>query len=140
VVQIAYIGIKYNYRFGGAQRYYGGGTPSGAFDVGLSAFVIDHLNKSRQTLVLDMSNARRRGEGLVRAKSRVDTGKMKSSVTGTGDFGTDILKISFGWESFNPYYAPFQEFGTRTGITPMMAVLDAFNQVTGELQARIGGR
>ena len=138
--QIAYIGIKYNYRFGGAQRYYGGGTPSGAFDIGLSAFVIDHLNKSRQTLVLDMSNARRRGEGLVRAKSRVDTGKMKSSVTGTGDFGTDILKISFGWESFNPYYAPFQEFGTRTGITPMMAVLDAFNQVTSELQARIGGR
>jgi len=137
---MAYIGIKYNYRFGGAQRYYGGGTPNGAFDIGLSAFVIDHLNKSRQRLVLDMSNARRRGEGLVRAKSRVDTGRMKSSVTGTGDFGTDILKISFGWESNNPYYAPFQEFGTRNGITPMMAVLDAFNQVTAELQARVGGR
>lgn len=135
---MAQIGIKYNYSFGGAKRYYGSGTPSGAFDVGLSAFVVDHLNKSRQRLVLDMSNSRRRGEGLVRAKSRVDTGKMKSSVTGTGDFGTDILKISFGWESFNPYYAPFQEFGTRNGITPMMAVLDAFNQVTAELQARIG--
>ena len=26
---MAYIGIKYNYRFGGAQRYYGGGTPNG---------------------------------------------------------------------------------------------------------------
>lgn len=87
-----------------------------------------------------MSNARRRGEGIVRAKSRVDTGKMKSSVTGTGDFGTDILKISFGWESQNPYYAPFQEFGTRNGIRPMMAVYDAFNQVATELQARIGGR
>jgi hypothetical protein len=135
---MAQIGIKYNYNFGGAKRYYGSGTPSGAFDVGLSAFVVDHLNKSRQRLVLDMSNSRRRGEGLVRAKSRVDTGLMKSSVTGTGDFGTDIMKISFGWESFNPYYAPFQEFGTRNGITPMMAVLDAFNQVTTELQARIG--
>lgn len=139
-VPIAYIGIKYNYRFGGAQRYYGGGTPSGAFDTGLSAFVVDHLNKSRQRLVLDMSNARRRGEGIVRAKSRVDTGKMQDSVTGTGDFGTDILKISFGWESFNPFYAPFQEFGTRTGITPMMAVFDAFNSVTAELAARLGGR
>lgn len=134
---MAQIGIKYNYRFGGANRYYGSGTPSGAFDVGLSAFVVDHLNKSRQRLVLDMSNARRRGEALVRAGSRVDTGKMQSSVTGTGDFGTDILKISFGWESFNPYYAPFQEFGTRTGITPMMAVLNAFNQVTAELSARL---
>ena len=131
------IGITYNYRFGGAQRYYGGGTPSGAFDTGLSAFVVDHLNKSRQHLVLDLSNARRRGEALVRAKSRVDTGQMQASVTGTGDFGTDILKISFGWEHDNPLYAPFQEFGTRRGITPMMAVLDAFNEVTAELSARL---
>lgn len=135
---MAYIDVKYNYRFGGGVRYYQGGTPGGAFDTGLSAFVIDHLNKSRQQLVLEMSNARRRGEGLVRAKSRVDTGSMKSQVKGTGDFGTDILKISFGWESFAPYYAPFQEFGTRNGIKPMMAVYDAFNQVTTELQARIG--
>src|ERR1044072_946690 len=137
---MAQIGIKYNYRFGGAQRYYGSGTPNVAFDIGLSAFVVDHLNKSRQRLVLDMSNGRRRGEGLGRAKTRGDTRRVKSSGTGTGGFGTDILKISFGWESMNPYYAPFQEFGTRTGITPMMAVLDAFNQVTAELQARIGGR
>lgn len=137
---MAHIGIKYNYRFGGGVRYYGNGTPSGAFDTGLSAFVVDHLNKSRQRLVLDMSNARRRGEGLVRAKSRVDTGTMKSSVTGTNDLGTDILKISFGWEHNSPFYAPFQEFGTRNGIKPMMAVFDAFNQVTTELQARLGGR
>lgn len=137
---MAHIGIKYNYKFGGASRYYGSGTPSGSFDAGLSAFVVDHLNKSRQHLLLDLSNARRRGEALVRAKSRVDTGRMKSSVTGTGDFGTDILKISFGWEHDNPFYAPFQEFGTRNGITPMMAVLDAFNQVTSELQARLGSR
>lgn len=137
---MAHIGIKYNYKFGGAARYYGSGTPSGAFDIGLSAFVVDHLNKSRQRLVLDMSNARRRGEGLVRAKSRVDTGRMQSSVTGTGDFGTDILKISFGWSFDNPFYAPFQEFGTRDGIKPMMAVLDAYNSVTAELSARLGGR
>jgi hypothetical protein len=101
---------------------------------------VDHLNKSRQRLVLDLSNSRRRGEGLIRAKSRVNTGLMKSSVTGTGDFGTDILKISFGWEHNNPYYAPFQEFGTRDGIKPMMAVLDAFNSVTAELSSRLGGR
>ena len=76
---MAYIDVKYNYRFGGGVREYEpGGTPGGAFDTVLSAFVIDHLNKSRQQLVLEMSNARRRGEGLVRAKSRVDTGAMKS--------------------------------------------------------------
>lgn len=137
---MAHIGIKYNYNFGGAKRYYGSGTPHGSFDIGLSAFVVDHLNKSRQRLVLDLSNARRRGEGIIRAKSRVDTGRMKSQVRGTGDFGTDILKIAFGWEHDAPFYAPFQEFGTRDGITPMMAVLDAYNAVTAELSARLGGR
>lgn len=134
---MARITMHYNYRFGGANRYYGSGTPHGAFDVGLSAFVIDHLNKSRQQLILDMSNARRRGEAIVRARSRVDTGLMKSLVTGTGDFGTDILKISFGWEGFRPYYAPFQEFGTRTGITPMLAVYTAYNTVLSELRKRL---
>lgn len=136
---MARIDWKYNYNFGSSYRYYGGGRPSGEFDSGLSAFAIDHLNNTRRQLILDMSNARRRGESLVSQRSRVDTGLMKSSVTGTGDFGTDILKISFGWESFNPYYAPFQEFGTRRGIQPMMAVHYAFNQVLSELTARIRG-
>lgn len=131
--------VRYNYRFGGANRYYGDGTPHGAYDVGLSAFVIDHLNKTRRDLILDMSNARRRGEAIVRQRSRVDTGLMRSLVTGTGDFGTDILKITFGWESLMPYYAPFQEFGTRNGITPMMAVLTAYNTVLAELSARLRG-
>lgn len=133
---MARIDMQYNYRFSGAHRYYGGGTPQGAFDVGLSAFVIDHLNQSRQQIILDMSNARRRGEAIVRQRSRVDTGNMRSLVTGTGDFGTDILKISFGWEAFRPYYAPFQEFGTRNGITPMMAVYTAYNTVLAELSRR----
>jgi hypothetical protein len=131
--------MRYNYRFNGAYRYYGNGTPQGAFDIGLSAFVIDHLNQTRQQLILDMSNARRRGEGIVRARSRVDTGNMRSLVTGTGDFGTDILKISFGWESYRPYYAIFNEFGTRTGITPMLAVYTAYNTVLAELSRRFRG-
>lgn len=137
---MAKIEMKYNYRFGGNYRYYGSGTPQGSYDIGLSAFVVDHLNKSRRQLVLDMSNARRQGEGIVRARSRVDTGTMKSLVTGTGDFGTDILKISFGWEPFRPFYAPFQEFGTRHGIRPMLAVYTAFNTVVASLRSRIGGR
>lgn len=137
---MASIDMRYNYKFGSGNRYYGSGTPRGAYDIGLEAFVVDHLNKSRQQLVLEMSNARRRGEGIVRARSRVDTGRMKSQVTGTGDFGTDILKITFGWETLRPYYAPFQEFGTRRGITPMMAVHAAFTQVVSELRGRLGAR
>lgn len=136
---MATIDFKYNYRFDSKLRYYQGGRPSGAFDTGLDDFVIDHLNKTRRQLILDMSNMRRRGEGIVRAKSRVDTGAMKRQVTGTGDFGTDILKITFGWEPFAPFYAPFQEFGTRTGITPMFAVFDAYNTVLAELRSRLGG-
>lgn len=136
---MARIEMKYNYRHSGAHRYYGSGSPGGSFDLGLQSFVIDHLNKTRQQLILDMSNSRRRGEAIVRANSRVDTGRMKAAVTGTGDFGTDILKITFGWETLQPYYAPFQEFGTRKGIEPMMAVLTAYNTVVSELRARLGG-
>lgn len=132
---------RYNYRVTpGGYRYYGSGKPHGTYDTGLQAFVENALNNNRRQLILDMSNARRRGESIVRSKSRVDTGSMRSQVTGTGDFGTDVLKISFGWEPFAPYYAPFQEFGTRNGITPMMAVFDAYNTILAELKSRIGGR
>jgi hypothetical protein len=135
---MASIDFKYNYAFGNAHRYYGSGKPSGAYDFGLQAFVINELNKDRQTLILFLSNERRKGEGIVRAKSRVDTGAMKRQVTGTGDFGTDILKITFGWETLAPYYAPFQEFGTRKGITPMMAVYTGYNTVVADVQSFIG--
>jgi hypothetical protein len=129
---------KYNYRFDGKYRYYNGGNTHSPQDVGLSAFVINELNRSRQQLVLSMSNTRRQAEATVRRMSRVDTGLMKSEVTGTGDFGTDILKISFGWESNSPYYAPFQEFGTSKGIEPMMAVATAYVQAVDALRKSIG--
>lgn len=135
---MARVDFKYNYNFGSKSRYYGSGRPSGAYDVGLQAFVINHLNKTRQELVLSMSNERRKAEAIVRKKSRVDTGSMRSQVTGTGDFGTDILKISFGWETLAPYYAPFQEFGTRNGITPMMAVHEAYNTALADVRKMIG--
>jgi len=130
---MATIDMKYSYRTGTS----GGSGGGGGYDIGLGKFVEAHLTSVRKQLVLDMSNARRRGEGIVRAKSRVDTGSMRSQVTGTGDFGTDILKITFGWEAFAPYYAPFQEFGTRHGIEPMFAVKTAFDTVVAELRARI---
>lgn len=137
---MATIRFVYNYKFEGKSRYYGSGKPEGAYDVGLEAFVINHLNKTRQQLVLDMSNMRRKAEATVRARSRVDTGAMKSQVMSTGDFGTDILKVRFGWEELAPYYASFQEFGTRNGITPMLAVYTAYNEALSYLRGRLGGR
>lgn len=137
---MATVQMKYNYRFGAKNRYYGKGTPEGPTDIGLEAFVIDHLNKTRNQITVAMANGQRQGEAIVRARSRVDTGAMKRQVKSTGDFGTDILKISFGWEEWAPFYAPFQEFGTRRGITPMFAVKTAYDTVLANLQARLGGR
>lgn len=138
---MARIDFSYNYRIAGSQyRYYPGGTPSGPYDTGLAAMLINHLNLSRRDLILKMSNLRRKSEASVRKRSRVDTGEMRRQVTGTGDFGTDVLKISFGWEPFAPYYAPFQEFGTRNGIKPMMAVGSTYLEALSELKAVIGSR
>lgn len=124
---MARITWTYNYKFDGRSRYYGTPTSNAPWEVPLEAFLINHLNVSRQRLILGMSNIRRAAEAIVRTRSRVDTGLMKSRVMGTGDFGTDILKISFGWQALNPYYAVFQEFGTRNGIKPMMAVYTAYH-------------
>jgi len=137
---MATVRMTYNYRFGAKNRYYGSGTPKGATDIGLEAFVIDHLNKSRSQIILAMANGQRQGEKIVRDRARVDTGAMKRQVTSTGSFGTDILKITFGWEELRPYYAPFQEFGTRNGIKPMFAVKTAYDTVLASLQAQLGGR
>jgi hypothetical protein len=106
----------------------------------LEQWVVNHLNLSRQTLILGLSNINRQAQGRVRARSRVDTGRMRSLVMGTNDYGTDILKMSFGWEAFKPFYAPFQERGTRNGITPMLAVYTAYHQALPEVQRLIRGR
>lgn len=106
----------------------------------LEQWFVNHLNVSRQTLILGLSNINRASQARVRNRSRVDTGRMKRLVTGTNDYGTDILKMTFGWESTRPFYAPFQEFGTRNGIQPMMAVHGAYHQALPEVQRLIRGR
>lgn len=138
---MAKVFFKYNYRIIGDQyRYYPGGTPNGPYDTGLSAMLINQLNLGRRDLILSMSNLRRKAEANVRKRSRVDTGAMRRQVTGTGDFSTEVLKISFGWEPLAPYYAPFQEFGTRNGITPMMAVGTTYLEALADLKNLVQGR
>lgn len=133
---MASISWKYNYRTSlpGGRTYYGGGSPVGAQERVLEAFVIDHLNRSRATLEAGMKRIESKAKSDVVRRSRVDTGNMRSRVFSEADLSTDILKVSFGWKELAPYYAPFQEFGTRTGITPMKAVFTAFNTALPEVK------
>lgn len=137
---MATIQWRYTYQRGTAPTYYRGGRSSGAQQLPLEAFIIDHLNTSRQTLILGLSNIRRQSEARVRARSRVDTGEMRRQVTSDWNFAGDRLHISFGWQALAPYYAVFQEFGTRNGITPMMAVYQSLHQAIPEVQRLIRGR
>ena len=127
-LSVASIQWKYNYKSSlpNASTYYHGGTPSGAIDRTLLYFVTNHLNRSRGKVVTGLKRIEKDAKNDVRARSRVDTGSMKRQVMSTGDYGTDILKVRFGWRELAPYYAPFQEFGTRRGIEPMHAVYSAF--------------
>lgn len=62
----------------------------------------------------------------VAALSRVDTGRMRGEVESYLS-GTDEQHVlDFGWWEGNPHYAPYQEFGTRTGIEAMLAVHSVF--------------
>lgn len=125
---MASIQWKYNYKSSlpGASTYYHGGSANGAIAEQLHHFVTDHLNRSRGKVVRDLKQVEQKAKSDVRNRSRVDTGTMKRLVFSTGDYGTDVLKVRFGWRELAPYYAPFQEFGTRRGIEPMKAVYDAF--------------
>lgn len=128
------------YRAVSAPTYYRGGASAGAQQLPLDAFIFDHLNASRQTLILGLSNIRREAEANVRRRSRVDTGDMRRMVMSDYNFSGDRLHISFGWSAHTPYYAVFQEFGTRNGITPMLAVYQSFHNAIPQVQRLVRGR
>lgn len=127
---------KYNYRtkLPGGYTYYGGGSPVGAQERILEAFVIDHLNRSRAQLITGLKSIESKAKYDVIQRTRVDTGLLKSKVWSEGNYNTDILRIRFGWRELAPYYAPFQEFGTTTGIKPMRAVYYAYRNAIPEVR------
>lgn len=135
---MAKITWNYNYtsRLAPASKMYYN-SRGGRDDVRLTAFVIDHLNRSRSQVERSMSNILGRAVVDVKSRSRVDTGRMRRLVHGTKDFKTDIVKISFGWKEWAPFYAPFQEFGTSNGITPMRAVHTAYRKALAETRSAI---
>lgn len=132
--------INWNYNYTSrlapaSKRYYN--ARGGRDDVRLTAFVIDHLNRSRSQVERNMSNILGVAVVDVKAKARVDTGRMRRLVHGTKDFKSDIVKISFGWKEWAPFYAPFQEFGTSNGITPMRAVHIAYRRALASTRSAI---
>lgn len=132
---MASIQWKYSYHSSlpGAKTYYHGGSASGALDQQLVYFVTNHLNRARGKVITGLKTIEKNAKAEVKSRSRVDTGAMKRQVFSTGDYGTDILKVRFGWRELAPYYAPFQEFGTRRGIEPMMAVAQAYEHAVASL-------
>ena len=71
----------------------------------------------------------------VSALSRVETGRMKSEVESYLSAGSTEHVLDFGWWEGNPHYAPYQEFGTRNGITAMLAVHAVFEAQLDMLKA-----
>lgn len=71
-------------------------------------------------------------------QGRVDTGKMLDSVdSDTKLVSKDEAEGRFGWIKKAPFYAPFQEEGTKT-IPAMYALSDAAKIVIDELTKDIG--
>jgi len=128
---------SYNYDFSGGKRYYYTG-PVGQFDQPLTAWVIDYLNTSRNRIRTRMLELGAEAEQMIKLRSRVDTGLMQSMAMHRLEEQGDVLTLVFGWDADRPYYAPFQEFGTRDGIEPMLAVYTAFLSTRAQLTEALG--
>lgn len=70
-------------------------------------------------------------------QGRVDTGKMLDSVSNKTELkGPDEAEGRFGWLDKKPFYAEFQEAGTKY-IAPMYALSDAADIVIKQLRKDI---
>lgn len=79
-----------------------------------------------------------RGTSGTGKQGRVDTGKMLDSVGSDAKIlNSDEAEGRFGWLNEQPFYAEFQEAGTRF-IEPMYALSDAADIVAQELEAKLG--
>ena len=82
-----------------------------------------------------MYSARESSRTTVQSLSRVDTGRMRSDVESYVSEKQEQYVLDFGWWEGNPHYAPYQEFGTRNGITAMLAVHAVFEAQLDMLKA-----
>lgn len=79
-------------------------------------------------------------EQAVAARSRVDTGLMRRLADAVLTVRTDVSVLDFGWWEDSPYYAPFQEFGTRAGIQAMLAVYETHLEIMAGFPDAVVGR
>lgn len=79
-----------------------------------------------------------RGTSGTGKQGRVDTGKMLDSVGSDAKIlNSDEAEGRFGWLKEQPFYAEFQEAGTRF-IEPMYALSDAAEITVQELDRKLG--
>lgn len=95
------------------------------------------LSRTYDLLVQVFEEEQQRARAEVMARSRVDTGFMRSNVESFMSATGTVLNLEFGWDYGRPLYAIFQEFGTRNGITPMKAVHETFYEVLRRLETAV---
>lgn len=75
-----------------------------------------------------------RGTAKSGKRGRIDTGTMLNEVDSAVTVDRkDLVRSEFGWLGETPFYARFQELGTKT-IEGMYALTDAYEEVTQNLE------
>lgn len=107
-------------------------NPSAAWATGMLSFADANVHEF-------FEESKVYAEMAVASRSRVDTGLMRHMADSLLHVRPMSYELLFGWDEGAPYYAPFQEFGTRNGIEPMMAVLATFEEIRARLPGAFAG-
>lgn len=104
----------------------------------LAEWVTDVLEGKREQLREFLRAKQLTARDLVRMRSLVDTGRMRSEVDSFFFDGARLMGIDFGWWEGNPHYAPYQEFGVPShNIEPMRAVQRTYHELWGQLKTEV---
>ena len=101
-------------------------------------FATDSVSTYREEVDTVFQESAQAARAKVMGYSRVDTGYMRANVEAFTATPRESVSMEFGWDEGRPHYAPYQEFGTRKGIQPMMAVHRAFHETLADLQKKLG--
>lgn len=101
-------------------------------------YATDSISLYRERVEDTFEEAAQEARAKVMGYSRVNTGFMRANVEGFTSTPRDSVSMEFGWDEGRPHYAPYQEFGTRNGIQPMMAVHRAFYETLAKLSRELG--
>lgn len=108
-------------------------NPSAAYATGM-------LSWGYENLFAYMEDSHRYAKQAVQNLSRVDTGLMRYMADSLLHVRGHVFELNFGWWEGAPRYAPYQEFGTRNGIEPMLAVYRVHLEIASGLPGAVVGR